>query len=382
MADTAYHTASTGFILKTGCIVVSPEDITLAHVIDDLLNFRRFGHALSECYGDEQGAKWWAEFVSPEVQTPLKGTPYEYYAVTEEILGIHHFAPVIADLVFNDPDFDPDNLIVVEKGSGSENAVVNKTLVQLEAFSRAGMNTRLYVTREHSPAYREVARKVFSLQRPDIVCLTQDVDYNRDDPPLMPLNEVDCKKLEGLDTEKPRIVFEFGTSRSNIATVHPDVIPYDALHATFAHDRKVCRNGGILIVASDCNQDSVSMEGSFSHPAHAEFSKNLLRRGIKRGVLSGEFNLDAVSYKPVWVPRMSLLRHTLISHCQQSFGLYRHGVGMVDATMRQGLGYRYSHSFRWPQSVIQDAACLNGFKSLGTFLRPDCRVPIFVFKAV
>ncbi len=377
--DAARHNGS--IIIPTAPLVV-PKNLILAEKIDDLLNFRQFGHCLSECYGDAEGSNWWAKFVSPQVQGPLKGTDFEYYSVTDEIRAIQDCCGAISQLIIDDPDIDAQNLIVIEKGNGSRTAMVNKTLVQLDAFDRAGINTRLYVAREHSPTYREQAEELIRDHRPDTVCVTQDVDYNKDDPNPVPSNENDRQRLYGLDYEGPRVILEYGTSRSNIPTLKSDAVPYDELYATFAHDRKVCRDGGIMIMAADCNQDKASMEGSFSHHTHAEFSKNILRRGNKEGVLTEDFNLGLISYSPRWDAKRHLLKHALLTDRSQSFGVYRAGEGFVDARMNYGDEYLYSHSFRWPKNIIHDAACSNGFRPLATFLAPRERVAVFAFKAV
>lgn len=356
--------------------------IALMNKIDDLLHFRRFGHCLSECYGDAEGSAWWAKFVSPEVQGPLQGTHLEYYAVNEEIRAISSYSDAVSQIVLNDADIDGQNLIVLEKGNGSRTAMVNKTLVQLDSFRKYNMKARLYVAREHSPTYRQQARALFAERRPDIICIAQDVDYNKDDPAIVPRNFLAQEKLKGLAYEGPRVIFEYGTSRSNISTDVPDIVPYKELYATFAHDRKVCRDGGILIMASDCNEDPVSMEGSFSHYTHAEFSRNILRRGVKENLFTSGFDLGLVKYSPRWDAKRHLLKHALVTEKTQSFGFYRHGKGFVDARMKAGEEYLYSHSFRWPERIIQDAANSNGFKSLGTFRTNEGRVAVFVFKAV
>jgi hypothetical protein len=367
-------------VLPSVHIAGSP-NIVLAEKLDDLLNFRRFGHCLSEAYGDAEGSKWWSRFVSPAIQNPLKGTPFEYYSISDEITAISHHSGAISQIILDDKDIDHENLIVLEKGNGSTMAMVNKTLVQLDAFRKSGINTRLYVAREHSPTYRKEAETLFAELLPEIVCLTQDVDYNINDPSIMPSSADNRLKLNGLNYESPRVLLEYGTSRSNIATSSPYVVPYEELYATFAHDRKVCRDGGILIMASDCNQDRVSMEGSFSHSTHADFSRNILRRGIFEGALTNDLDLGSVRYAPRWDAERHLLKHALLTDEDQSFGIYRNGQ-YQEVSMKSGEEYLYSHSFRWPEKVIQDAACTNGFKSIGTFWAPQNRVAIFAFKAI
>ncbi len=366
----------------SGLLPHAPENLAFAQKIDDLLHFKQYGHCLSECYGDENGSDWWSAFVSPVIQKPLKGTRYEYYAISDEMKAIRACRGVISQIVLNDRDIDAHNLIVIEKGNGSRNAMLNKTLVQLDAFADAGIKTRLYVTREHSPTYREQAKRLFAEYRPGIVCLAQDVDYNREDPSIVPDGLQDRENLHGLNYEAPRVIFEFGTSRSNIATNCPDIVPYEELYKTFAHDRKVCRDGGILIMASDCNQNKITMEGSFSHPAHGEFSKNILRRAAKEGILSVDFDPSLIGYSPRWDERRHLLKHTLYTKQNQSFGVYRDGKGFVDVNMNVEDEYLYSHSFRWPEKVILDAACSNGFKPMGTFWAAKRRVAVFMFKAI
>lgn len=372
-------TQDASLVLSSAQIMSSP-NIVLAQKLDDLFNLRRFGHCLSEAYGDAEGSNWWSRFVSPAVQNSLKGTPLEYYSVSDEITAIKQHGGAISQILLDDKDIDHENLIVLEKGNGSTMAMVNKTLVQLDAFRKSGIATRLYVAREHSPTYRKEAETVFAELLPEIVCLTQDVDYNIDDPSIAPPIEEDRVKLGGIDYEGPRVLLEYGTSRSNIPTTSSNAVPYEELYATFAHDRKVCRDGGILIMASDCNQDQVSMEGSFSHSTHADFSRNILRRGIDEGALTNDLDLRRVQYAPRWDATRHLLKHALITDKDQTFGLYRNGK-YEDVSMKAGEEYLYSHSFRWPEKNIQDAACTNGFKSIGTFWAPQNRVAIFVFKA-
>lgn len=123
------------------------------------------------------------------------------------------------------------------------------------------------------------------------------------------------------------------------------------------------------------------MEGSFSHPTHAEFSCNILRRGIREGALTNDLDMGLVRYEPRWDADRHLLKHALISKRDQTFGIHRGGE-YEDVSMKAGEEYLYSHSFRWPEKVIQDAACSNGFKSIGAFWAPKNRVAIFVFKAI
>lgn len=343
--------------------------LTLAQNIDDLIHFKRFGHCLAESYDDLEGSLWWSRFVSNDVQDNLRGTNFEYYASSHEILALEKHSREISKQICRHADLDLENVTIIEKGNGSSTAMLNKTLVQLDAMQQIGIKTRMYVAREHSRAYREEAVEFFKHMKPGLPVIVQDVDFNKEDP-LIP------------GSEGPRIVFEFGSSRSNIATAHKDEIPYKQLYETFSHDRKVCQTGGILLMACDCNQDQESLESSFSHNTHAEFSKNIFRRGLKEGVLSSEFSLDEIEYFPKWDGERYLLKHTLVSRKDQAFKLYRKGQAYIDARLIKGEEYIYSHSFRWPSHIIEEAANRNSFRTLGIFWDDNKRVAIFLFKAI
>ncbi len=87
------------------------------------------------------------------------------------------------------------------------------------------------------------------------------------------------------------------------------------------------------------------MEGAFSHPVHAEFSCNILRRGIKEAAITSGFDMSSVRYEPRWDAERHLLKHALISGKNQTFGIYRNGQ-YEEGTMRAEEEYLYSHSFR------------------------------------
>jgi hypothetical protein len=352
-------------------ITVSPRLLDLAQTLDDLLRHKKSGAALPECYGDEIGAKNWAHFVR-------KSDPSVQYTFQSEVNAIHANGGAIADLIKNDPDFDASGLIIIEKGGGSHEARLAKPISLMRFFESAGMNISLYSGWERSAEYRQEGATVVSNNFPAAEVRELDVDFNQDDPDISVGNVT--------DVERPRIVMEFGSSRGNIATSEADKKSfedqtYEELQRRFAHDRKNCRDGGILIVGSDANQGA-SVRNAYVHPVHANFAENIVHRGAREGALSSQFNPQLLYYDPIWDEAHHVVRHTLIASASQDFGILSARGHFQAASIREDDHFVLSHSIKWPVQKMVMAAESQGFKCLGVFWGEDKRVPVYVFKAV
>ncbi len=352
-------------------IAVSPKVLSLAQTLDDLLRHKKSGAALAECYGDEIGSKNWAHFVR-------KSNPNVQYTFQSEVNAIQGNGAVIASLIANDPDFDKSNLIIVEKGGGSREALLAKSFNLMGFFQEAGMDVALYSDWERSHEYRQEAMAVAAEKIPHSDANGLDVDFNFHDP------DISTEHVQ--DVERPRIVMEFGSTRDNIPTSKSDARSfgdqtYTELQKRFAHDRKICRDGGIVIVGSDANEGD-GARAAYIHPAHANFAENIVHRGAREGALSSEFNPQLLYYDPIWDKNLHVVKHTLIATADQNFGILSASGHFRAASIREDDHFVLSHSIKWPVQKMIAAAESQGFKCLGVYWGEDHRVPVYVFKAV
>lgn len=352
-------------------IEIPPRLLSLAQTLDDLFRHKKSGAALPECYGDEIGAKNWAHFVR-------KSDPNVQYTFQSEASNISQNGADIAALIAADPDIDSSKLIIIEKGGGSREARLAKPLALIDFFKAAGMNVALYSGWERSAEYRVDGITVTREKMPEADVNELDVDFNQDDP------NISTKNVK--DVERPRIVMEFGSSRSNIATSAEndksfEDQTYEELQRRFAHDRVNCRDGGILIIGSDANKGN-SARNAYIHPVHANFAENIAHRGAREGALSSGFNPQLLYYDPIWDETHHVVRHTLIASAPQDFGIMNARGHFARASIKEDDHFVLSHSIKWPPEKMIMAAETQGFKCLGVFWGEDKRVPLYAFKAV
>lgn len=361
-------------------IVIPSEELSrLAQTLDNLFHFKAFGAALMECYGDITGAKTWGRFVrvsDPKVQ----------YTNPSEVTNMDINGEDIATIIINDPDLDTDNLIVIDKGKGSRESALAKSIKLKRNIVNQGGSIKLCSEWETSGAYREDNETLLSDEFPDAEISSHDVDFNKDDP------DISTDKYK--DVERPRLVMEFGSSRGNIATVANDnnksfaQQAYEKLQARFANDYKNCREGGILVIGSDANQEDSAL-GAYIHPAHSKFAENIVHRGKKEGALSEEFNPQLFYYDPQLETHttddghsFNVVKHDLVASDTQTFGILQASGDFKDATIEENDRLTLSHSIKWSQKAMIAAAESQGFKCLSVKWDEDKRVPIYVFKAI
>lgn len=352
-------------------IAVTPRQLSLAQTLDDLLRHRKSGAALPECYGDEIGSKNWAHFVR-------KSDPAIQYTFQSEVSAIHDNGAAIASLIANDPDLNTQGLIIIEKGGGSAEARKAKPLALIGFFEQAGLTVDLYADWEKSAQYRAEGTRLVSERLPDTSVKEMDVDFNHDDP------DISTDKIK--DVERPRIVMEFGSSRGNIPTSADSEKSFaeqtfEELQRRFAQDRINCRDNGILIVGCDAN-NTPSARGAYVHPVHSNFAENIVHRGSREGVLSGEFNPQLLYYDPIWDETDHVVRHTLIASADQKFGILNARGQFKAASIKEDDEFVLSHSIKWPTDKMIAAAESQGFNCLGVYWGEDHRVPVYVFKTV
>ena len=348
-----------------------PELLSLAETLDDLINFRRFGGALPECYGGELGALTWGHYVR------------KVHSNSEAGAILTHGAD-IAQLIVNDPDIDTSALIVGEKGNGSCEAMIPTSIALIEAFEKAGMNLSLYANLEKAKKFREEGGKFVRTRFRQSDTSSHDVDFNKDNP--------DISTTRVPNVERPRIIMEFGSSRGNIPTSSNDKKlfaeqSYAELQERFAHDRTLCRNGGILIVGSDANQEDSALT-PYLHRAHAKFAENVIHRGAREGALSKEFEPQLLYYDP-WISKVheihgkkfNTVKHDLVASNDRSFGILQASGHFNSSSMDENDHFSISHSTKWTPDIMVMAAKSQGFKRLGIYWGEDSPVPVYVFKA-
>lgn len=353
--------------------------LSLAKTLDDLVRFKDFGAALTECYGDKTGSLTWGGFVrhsNPEIQ----------YTNPSEVNNLDINGADIAQIIVNDPDLDINNLIVIDKGKGSRESAIPKSIKLKKDVEEAGGTIALCSEWEKSAAYREENEVLLNEEFPNAKISSHDVDFNKEDP--------DISTETYTDVERPRLVIEFGSSRGNISTVANDneksfeEQAYEELRNRFANDYKNCREGGILVVGSDANQEGSALE-AYDNRIHAKFSENIVHRGSKEGALSKEFDPQLLYYEPKLETHptadghsFNVIKHDLVALEEQTFGVLQPSGNFKNATLKENDRLTLSHSIKWSPEVMIAAAKSQGFKCLAVKWDKDNRVPIYIFKAV
>ncbi len=345
------------------------KSLTLSTVLNDLFYRKKSGHALPETYGDKRGAKLWETFVktsNPKIQ----------YTFQSEVNTIDSNLNEIASIINNDPDLNENKLLIIEKGSGSVEAIEAKSLKILKSLIKSGMGIDLYSPWDCSEKYRHEAYNIASIYGINTEPLN--VNFNEDDP------NISTSKIRNVD--RPRIVMEFGSSRGNIPTSEHCIFPfaeqtYTELQRRFRLDRKNCRDGGVLILGTDANNTESAKE-AYVHNVHSEFAENIIHRAIKEGVLSKDIKPYLLKYKPIWDADNHVIKHTLISKASQSFGVLNENGEYQPCHVMRGEGFVLSHSIKWPEDKIISAAESQGFKCLKVCYGEDRRIPVYIFKAI
>jgi len=359
--------------------VPTGELLSLAETLDDLIRFQVSGGALAECYGDITGAKTWGKFVrisDPKIQ----------YTNPSEVSNMDINGEDIARIIINDPDLDTDNLIIIDKGKGSRESALAKSIKLKRNIVNQGGSIALCSEWETSSTYRDENAELLKEEFPDVKVSSLDVDFNRDNP--------DISTKDYKDVDRPRLVMEFGSSRGNIATIANDNSKpfaeqaYEELQARFANDYKNCREGGILVIGSDANQADSALD-SYVHPSHSKFAENIIHRGKNEGALSEEFNPQLMYYDPQLETyqtkdghSFNVVKHDLVASEDQTFGVLQASGEFKEASLKEDDRLTLSHSIKWSTEVMIAAAQSQGFKCLSVTWDEEKRVPIYVFKAM
>ncbi len=351
--------------------IMSHEQSKLSKVWGSLLRREKAGHFLPYMYGDPKGDSDWARFVK-------ESDPNIQYTTKSEIDAIEVGAPDIASIISNDPDFqDQENLLLIENGSGSQDAIENKSLVLIKAFEKAGMKIGMYSPWEGSEEYRRVAFNVVSSHGIHVNPIN--ADFNTENP------NIATNKVRNV--KRPRVVMEFGSSRGNIPTSEIDARSfaeqtYAELQRRFAHDRDKCLEGGYLVLGTDATQGEIARR-AYVHEANAEFSENIIHRGIEEGVLVGDIDPDYIKAEPIWVEEDHTVKQTFVAKSNQDFSVLNDETGYYDdVSVKNGERFARGHSIKWPVEKIVKAAESQGFEFKGIHWGEDKRVPLYLFKEV
>ncbi len=351
--------------------IISREQADLSQVFRSSFNKEKSGHFLPYMYGNPKADSAWARFVAesdPDVQ----------YTTKSEECSIRMGAPCIASTISNDPDFkNQEDLIFIENGSGSKEALENKSLVLMKAFKKAGMKIGMYSPWEGSEEYRRVAFNVVSAH--GIHVNPMDVDFNNANP------DISTGKVRNV--ERPRIVMEFGSSRGNIPTSGTDPRSFEEqayaeLQRRYANDKRKCRKGGYLILGTDATQGETARK-AYVHEANAEFSKSIIHRGIEEEVLIGGIDPDNIKSVSFWTDEGHTVEQSLVFKTSQNFGVLNEKTGCYDAvSMKRDEHIVRSNSIKWPIETNIKAAKSQGLECKGVYWNMNGKgiFPIYLFK--
>jgi uncharacterized SAM-dependent methyltransferase len=308
----------------------------------DLFSGKQSGHMLHQCYVGE-GMTYWDEFMRQSD---------EYYITQTETAIIEDARNDIANLVVNSKK-EPVHLI--ELGPGSRRGM-NKTLKLCEALPAF-----TYHPRDWSDDTLEVSQNTMQEFYPDAEVLTKRADF--------------CREDLSLPEDGMRLVVMFGSSLSNIAGFPHQGVPLATLQACLSNIRLSLKEGDVLLLGIDQNQEGKMLEAMYAHPMHKAFSENILHR-MAAHLPVYDFHPESFVYEPKWHPQAHLLSHDLVAQDDMDFQL-----GRERFSIHKGQRFSYSNSFKYPDTILNDAFTASGFKGIKKWPSADNTVSLFAVQA-
>lgn len=304
------------------------------------------GEFAHRCY-EGDGLRYWQRFTA---------TAKNYYPLRSEVALIDAHADELAALVRQNLSADED-LTLIELGLGSKASLNAKTAKIVEAVQPAR-----FVGIDYSGDVLQTAKGFLSRRFRQLPVATLQADFNKD-----------RMSLPGADR---RLMVQFGTTISNVPGRRDAPLPVHVLSQSLANYRRHLRPGDFLAIGYDSNQDGQSATDAYRHPDHAAFSENLLTVMARHPAIEG-LRAQDFAYEPQWQDHAKLVTHDLVAHRSGQFRLAAEPMYYT-----AGERFNYSNSYKYPVSVFDKAAAVNGLHPWTKFMDGQQRVGIHVLKAV
>lgn len=336
---------------KNQSFITNDECKEFSYALKDLLLNKKEGHLGVYHYGEPitpldtvKGAELWDRFVRYSDN---------YYQFKAENVVLPVVAEYLSDLVQNEA------VSVIDLGPGSNTALHAKTFPFLSTIQNVDNYLPVDISSEYLREIGQAVRGHFpslniSLQRKNYFSQSLSFDVN-----TIP-------------------VFLFLSSNvSNLPEASMNGDYKKQLRSILTHFYQSMHTPGYLVISHDSNQDEQSLIQAYSDPLHVDFSLNILHRIMRDGVDSdcNEFEPDAWTYRPEWMPERSLLAHCIYSNVDQQIKL-----DGFDHYIKKGHRVVVDNSHKYKVPDFMNICIEAGFSHIKTFMDDAERMAVYILK--
>ena len=284
---------------------------------------------------------------------PVKGEEYysevieqssDYYIYKEEVQLINKVASKIATYV-------PQEANIIEFGTGTETAFINKTL----PFLKAVKNFKHYIPVDLCETYLRQAEKILIQELPEI--------------PVKPLTEDFIKNADLVKNFTKPVVFFKGSTITNLS-------PKNCI-CFLEKISQALQPEGIIIVGVDVNQNESSLRKAYDTERGANFILNIFHL-INRDLPITNFNPTAFKYEFNWVAQEHCVKHNAIATQEQN--LIFDDFRLVN--IKKGAKFHLLSSYKYPVDYFQNMARMAGLELLDCFVDENKRMVIHVLGVI
>lgn len=266
----------------------------------------------------------------------------DYYLYKEEMQLISQVASQMATYV-------PEEASIIEFGTGTETAFINKTL----PFLKAVKQFQSYIPVDLCETYLRQAEKILGWELPKIL--------------IKPLKDDFIKNVDLVKNFSTPVVFFKGSTINNLS---PSICT-DFLERI----SQALQPDGILIVGVDTNQNESSLIKAYNTEQGAKFALNVFHL-INRDLPITNFNPIAFKYDSEWLVGEHCVKHNAISTQEQDFVL-----DQISINIKVGEKFHLFSSYKYPVEYFQNMAKKGGLEPLDCFIHENKRMVIHVLKA-
>jgi uncharacterized SAM-dependent methyltransferase len=259
------------------------DDIFLKDM-QDFFSKKRSGHVLRHVFSGPAFSLW-------EEFTRAAGS---YYPFASDVEIIRDHAALYRE-VANTGGKHKKPLIAIELGPGSAHAIENKTLPLLRAIK-----PDTYAAVDLSMECLLMAGMMVQSAMPDIKTYTRLKDFNKDIIDYQQSMIRDTLQKVRLPAGGKRFMFQFGSTICNIEGHLEEPLPVEQIKASLKNYRRHLRQGDVMIIGMDQNQDLESLNACYGSPLIKNFAFEMLRRVEKELPVSKGYDVNNFEFVRVW----------------------------------------------------------------------------------
>jgi uncharacterized SAM-dependent methyltransferase len=268
----------------------------------------------------------------------------DYYLYKEEVQLINKVASKIATYV-------PQAASIIEFGTGTETAFINKTLPFLKAVKKF----QSYIPVDLCETYLRQIEKILIQKLPEISVKFLKEDF--------------IKNPDLVKSFTNPVVFFKGSTITNLSPENC-ICFFDRISQALPPE-------GILIVGVDANQHESSLRKAYDTERGANFILNIFHL-IHRNLPITNFNPTAFKYEFNWVAPEHCVQHNAIATQEQNLII----DDFMLVNIKKGEKFHLLSSYKYPVDYFQNMARKGGLEPLDYFVDENQRMVIHVLGVI